>query len=386
MSSFFESLKYDIEKGRRGENIGLDAGEYGLRKMNDLLGGVQSARYDLVGGTTGTGKTSYVDLFYVIAPLLHLFLNPSATTDYKIIYNSLEIGRRKKIVRLACLLLYVLEGVVVDWKELLSYNTTGAILANDKYNLILSLKNVIDFIESKMIFLDGFVNPTRILKTVEAEAKDIGHFRYRKEGVGSIWIDGRVPKDKDGHRQRGYIEEFVLDKEIVVQIITDHIGLLSPEHDSKGGPLLTGKALIDRHSKYNVYYRDKFGFPSVDISQFNRQLSDQNRRRFETLMPQLEDFKESGSPGENADTVLALLNPERYNLPEYREYKVDEMVKMFRAMYVLKNRNGTDMHFSGMRFIGQCGHFAELPEAEYLSTNRLYNEVINFKNKTLDSI
>lgn len=388
MSSFFSDLIEDIERGRRGENYGISVEGSGLDKLGELLGGIQSARYDVIGGGTGTGKTSLVDLMYVVAPLLYLFFNPSVDIDYKIIYNSLEISRRKKIVRIACLLLYILEKIVIDWKEMLSYNSTGEVLADVKYNRVLELKQIIEFIESKMIILDGFVNPTRIKMTVEDYASTIGHFKHRKEGVGTMWKDGKVPNDSKGHRSKGYIEEFVMDKRIVVQVITDHIGLLSPEHEIAGSTnLLTGKKLIDRHSKYGVYYRDKFGFSVVDISQFNRELSDFNRRKFEVLMPQLEDFKDSGNPGENADTVLALLNPERYNIPVYKDYDTQLMPKMFRALYVLKNRNGTDMHFSAMRFIGQCGHFAELPsDPKYLKVNRLYPKITDTNNVTLNDI
>lgn len=385
MSSLFNSLISNIEDGRNGDNFGLSVSGYGLDKLDKLLAGVQPGRYDLVGGGTGTGKTALVDLFYVVTPLLNLYNNLETDLDYHIIYNTLEINTDRKIAKLACLLMYLQYGIILDWKELLSYSSDGEILSDKKYNKVKELGKIIDFIESKITFLDGFVNPTRIKVAVEKLAKENGEIYHRIRKVGSKWIKGDIPKDKSKHPKDGYIRKyFPYNKKKIFQVVTDHLGLLSPEREGGNSNIrLMDKKLIDRHSKYCVYYRDFYRFSVVDVSQFNRELADIQRRKHEQLTPQLEDFKQTGNPAENADTVIAMMNPERYNIDPYYDYLIKEMPKLFRAIFVLKNRNGTDMGMLAMRFIGECGHFCDLPNSKELKVRQLYNKVRDKRNKTL---
>lgn len=388
MSSLFNSLRDNMDAGRRGDNAGIPVEGVGLDKLGSLLAGIQPARYDLIGGGAGTGKTAFVDLFYVVAPLLYLYNNRDSPFKYTVVYNTLEINRHRKIAKLSCLLMYLLYGIVMDWKEVLSYNSTGEVLSDSRYNKILGLEEIINFLEENIIFMDGFVNPTRIKSKVDKLALENGEIKHRIRKVGSRWIKGDIPKDKDKHDKDGYIRQyFPHNPKHIFQIITDHIGLLTPEHESLDSRvLLTGKKLIDRHSKYNVYYRDFYYYSSVDVSQYNRELADVQRRRHEALTPQLEDFKESGNPAENADTVIGWINPERYNIEKYYGYMVSELPKRFRGGFVLKNRNGTDMELIATRFIGECGHFCELPKKAILKSSAKYREVMDLRNKTLYDI
>jgi len=390
MSSFFNELTDDINKGREGGNRGIPVFGVGLDKLSRHLAGIQPARYDLIGSNTGTGKTAFVDIFYVIGPLLWLYNNPTKEFDYNIIYNSLEISRARKLAKLSCLLLYLIHGLIVDWKELLSYNSDGEVLSDKIFDKVKELEPIMDFLESKITFLDGFVNPTRIHVICKQRGLKHGEVKYRTREVGSPWISGEAPRNEAGHIQEGYIQKYFRKDpncKVITQVITDHIGLLSPEHESKESKvLLTNKKLIDKHSRYRIYDRDTYEISSVDVSQFNREISDMNRRRFEELTPQLEDFKETGSPTENADTVFALINPERYNIKKYKDFDITKIPKRFRALFILKDRNGADMITSPLRFIGECGHFCELPSAEYIRDNNLYFKIIDLRNKTLEDI
>lgn len=389
MSSFFGELRDNIDKGREGFNRGIPIKNVGLDKLGSYVSGIQPGRYDLVGGNTGTGKTGFVDLFYVVAPLLYLYDHPDDKFDYNIIYNSLEIGRGRKLAKLACVFLYLLEDIVIDWQELLSYGAAdGEVLSDEKVKKVDKLEPLIDFIESKITFLDGFVNPTRINAIVEKRRNQHGLVKHRKRKVGSKWQLGKAPRDKDGHIQEDYVQKFFAHKEfenLIVEVITDHIGLLSPEREGGGSKVvLVEKRLIDRHSMYRVNNRDDYDVSSVDVSQFNREIAELNRRKFEELTPQLEDFKGSGNTQENADTVFALFNPERYNIDKYKQYDLKELSKRFRSLSVLKNRNGVDMVHKGLRFIGECGHFAELPTPDDLKQDpNLYKMIMDLRNKTL---
>ncbi len=77
--------------------------------------------------------------------------------------------------------------------------------------------------------------------------------------------------------------------------------------------------------------------------------------------PQLSDFKESGNTQEDANVVLALFSPQRYEIPSFRDYNITRLRNRFRSVSILKNRDGEADKILGMKFIGEVGTFSELP-------------------------
>ena len=46
-----------IEKGKKGDNVGISTG---LSKLDKLIGGIQPHRYYLCGAASSVGKTSFI--------------------------------------------------------------------------------------------------------------------------------------------------------------------------------------------------------------------------------------------------------------------------------------------------------------------------------------
>jgi replicative DNA helicase len=142
---------------------------------------------------------------------------------------------------------------------------------------------------------------------------------------------------------------------------------------------------IDRASKMLVFFRNTFKFSPVVVSQFNRSIEGMDRKKQDSVEPQLSDFKDTGATQEDANTVVALFNPFRYGIGTHRGYPILEgnypLRRDYRSGHILKNRDGMDSMSMGFHFQGAVGKFEELPKASDIKANPKLLEAILNKNK-----
>lgn len=74
--------------------------------------------------------------------------------------------------------------------------------------------------------------------------------------------------------------------------------------------------------------------------------------------------KDSGSPIQDSEIVLALFNPHREKLATYRGYDIRQLESKFRVITCLKNRYGESDIEVPCVFYGKIGIFKELPRPE----------------------
>lgn len=341
----FDDFIDDVDYGRYGYNYGLSTG---IPKLDKAINKVQRAGYYLLGGETGTGKTALADQIFVLAPYANFLRNQmNARTEpdkpiikLRVFYYSMEIAAKKKIAKWVCNLMYQRHGLIISINEVYSKQST---LSEEKYQQI---KMARDYIEGMMEYVhifDSPINPYGMYKEVSEYMKKNGVIStYTKEIKGqTLEFSKYTPNDPF---------------EIVI-LIADHIGLIRKEKE-----LLTKKDVIDKDSENSISLRNFFGVTKVAISQFNRDLADMDRRRFTELSPQLQDFKNTGNVSEDAETVLTLFNPLRYNLTEYGGMAIPMLGSRFRSLSILKNRDGEDMLKLNLNFMGEAGHFRDFPD------------------------
>ena len=92
-------------------------------------------------------------------------------------------------------------------------------------------------------------------------------------------------------------------------------------------------------------------------------------------------FAESSSTQNDADVIMALFDPMRYNVPDVSGYNLDKLKdeygnKYFRSLRVIKNTYGADDLRVGLGFFGQVGMFKELKRRKEM-TDADYESVIN---------
>lgn len=76
--------------------------------------------------------------------------------------------------------------------------------------------------------------------------------------------------------------------------------------------------------------------------------------------------KDSGSPIQDSEIVLALFNPYREKLATYRGYDIRQLESRFRVITCLKNRYGESDIEVPCVFYGKVGIFKELPKADQI--------------------
>lgn len=358
---FKELLLEDIERGIKGENIGIPTG---FPLIDSNTNGLQKSMYHLIGGNSGTGKTSYVDIAYVLNPY-DWWLKNRDKTNIKIEweYHSMERNTKYKLAKWTCYKLFKDYNLIMDVPTMLGWSGKKYDIDDEIKKMILKAGEYFDeMFDSKVIRIhDGGTNPTGIYHRLTKVALDNGEVIQKDE-----FTKRYIPKDPNLH----------------IICVNDHIGKLSSELN--GGIRLLGKSLLDKHSEYMGLVRDRYGFIIVDISQFNRSIGSIDRFKNKAVSPEPDDFKESGDMYENADLVLALFNPFKIKVNDFLGYDIPKFIakngeNRFRSISILKNSYGADDIIIGLNFLGENGAFRELPSPEDFKKHpEYYKKAIEF--------
>jgi len=350
--SNFEELEKEIQYGMAGRNSGIPMG---FDRLNRFIG-IRKRMYTLIGGMTGSGKTSFLDDAYVLNPY-DWFISKENITNIKlkIIYRSMERSRIYKLAKWTSRRIFLDQGILIPMNRLLSWNKDNK-LSLDEHDLFLTVKDYIDGLEEVITIIDGPENPIGIAKQLKEHAL----------------ANGKI-EDLDEYNKI-YIEN---DPNTITLVIIDTMNLLKLTKD-----LTSKKAAIDKMSDELRHFRDFYGMSPVVVSQFNREIGNIHRLKQGDVEPQLEDFKESGQTQDDADVVITLFDPSRYaSVQDKSGYKVDKFTdeygaNYFRSLRVNKNSYGEDNIRIGMAFMGQIGLFKELPKKTKI-TEATYSSILD---------
>lgn len=346
--SYFQGLKEEVDNGRAGKNKGIPMG---FDRLNHYIG-LRKKLFFLVGGLTGSGKTSLVDDAFVLNPIDWVLSDENVKNQrLHIIYRSMERSKSYKLGKWIIRKIFLDTGRILPLGKLLGW--TGELNEED-YKLFLSYKDYVDKMSKLITIIDGAENPIGIANGIK---------KYALE-------NGRMIKVSE--HENKYIPD---DPGLITIVVIDHIGLLKRTKD-----LITKKDRIDKMSDELRYARDTYGFTPVVVSQFNREIANIMRIKNGDVEPQLEDFKDSSQTQDDADVVLALFDPMRYKVEDPSGYALDKLrdqfgAKYFRSLRLIKNSYGEDDVRVGLGFLGQVGMFKELPKKKDM-TEEIYTDVI----------
>ena len=344
----FEDLKREVQAGLDGRNNGIPMG---FNRLNKYIG-IRKSMYTLVGGLTGSGKTSFVDDAYVLNPFDWYVNQKTPSLKLHIIYRSMERSRTYKFAKWVSRKIFLDHGIIIPVPKLLGWTDK---MTSDEHDLFLMYEDYMESMKEVITIIDGPENPVGISKHVREHALANG-----------------VVEDVDQYNKK-YIPNN--ENEITIVVI-DHIGLLKTTKD-----LSTKKQLIDKMSDELRYARDMYGYSPVIVSQFNRDINNPIRIKNGDVEPQLEDFAESSQTQNDADVVLALFDPMRYKVADPSGYDLNKLrdefgAKYFRSLRLIKNSYGEDDVRIGLGFLGQVGMFKELPRQRDM-TDSTYNSVLD---------
>lgn len=351
----FELLKQEVQLGLDGRNGGIPMG---FDRLNRYIG-IRKSMYFLVGGLTGSGKTSFIDDAFVLNPFDWYISQKNPGIKLRIIYRSMERTRVYKLAKWVSRRIFLDHGIIVPVPKLLGWTEK---MTADEHDLFLMYEDYIRNMSETITIIDGPENPVGIAKELKAHAVQ----------------NGRI-EQVDEYNKRYFPNN---ENEITIVVI-DHIGLLKTTKDQT-----TKKQAIDKMSDELRYARDFYGYTPVVVSQFNRDISNPIRIKNGDVEPQLEDFAESSQTQNDADVVLALFDPMRYKVADSSGYDLNKLkdqygAKYFRSLRLIKNSYGEDDVRIGLGFMGQIGMFKELKKKNDM-TDSDYEAVVNktyFLNK-----
>lgn len=329
-----------IDRGREGKNLGLDIG---LPKTKLYTDGLLRSTYTVIMGQSASGKTSLALYSYIFKPLYN---NENVT----ILYFSLELSTEVLLGKI--LSLYLLEKYSIDisYKEILS---RGKILNDELYEVIVEASDWLKSVEHKLIIYDKPLNAKRFSAITLKELAKKGDF---------------IP-----HQNR---QEYAPnDSEHIFQIVIDHLSLV------RKSPGNTKKEEMDLISSEAVRFKNMCGVSPLFIMQVNRDSTSMDRRKGGFQLPQMSDSKDSGSPIEDSDVTMAIFNPYKEKLANYKGYDVKQLAEKARSICILKNRFGdADLEIM-CAFYGRSGYWVELPSPKEIYDYDHYSNILNVLNK-----
>ena len=351
----FDQLKQEVQLGLDGRNGGIPMG---FDRLNRYIG-IRKSMYFLVGGLTGSGKTSFIDDAFVLNPFDWYINQTNPGVKLRIIYRSMERSRTYKFAKWISRRIFLDHGLIIPVSKLLGWNEK---MTKDEHDLFLMYEDYMGRMDDIITIIDGPENAVGIAKELKAHALE----------------NGRI-EQVDEYNKRYFPNN---ENEVTIVVI-DHIGLLKTTKDQT-----TKKQAIDKMSDELRYARDFYGYTPVVVSQFNRDISNPIRIKNGDVEPQLEDFAESSQTQNDADVVLALFDPMRYKVADASGYDLDKLkdqlgAKYFRSLRLIKNSYGEDDVRVGLGFMGQIGMFKELPKRSHM-TDSDYEAVVDktfFLNK-----
>ena len=346
----FDILDAEVNKGLAGKNKGIPMG---FDRLTNYVG-IRKGMYYLIGGNTGSGKTSFIDDAFVLNPVDWSLSKEGRESGIKVKvwYRSMERSRAYKMAKWMSRKIFIDQGILIPVGKLLGWKE---VMTKDEHDLYLHYKDYMNELCEVVTLIDGPENPVGIAKELKVYAEANGTIEQLDK-----WNKVYIPNDPNE----------------ITMVVVDHIGLLKT---TTAQP--TKKDAIDKMSDELRFARDFYGYSPVVVSQFNRSISNPTRIKNGDVEPQLEDFADSSSTQNDADVVMGLFDPIRYKVADPSGYNLDKLVdsfgaKYFRSLRVIKNSYGEDDIRIGMGFLGQVGMFKELPRKKEI-TDDDYEAIIN---------
>ena len=336
MLSIFDRVLDQIEENRHKKDNCIPFSEK-LPRFSRFVSGIEKKKYYLISGASGSGKSQFVDEFFVFNPL-EFVLENETNVKVKILYYSFELDADTKVKQWIRRRLYNKYGLIVDAQTI---DSVGYYRPSDA--VMMAIKETREFFEKagehiKMI--DTPKTAKEILAEIHEFAKTNGKIH---ETNGEF--DYYEPSEKDQY----------------VIVIVDHYSLLKVPNNNI-------KASIEELSQGFVDIRNKYGYTLVPLQQQSAESENIEHFKLSKLEPSKQGLAESKLTYNDCDLALGLFCPYKHELKSYRSYNIGELGDNFRNLSVFKHRYGVPHLNTGLYFDGCVGYFKELPKGKEMTS------------------
>lgn len=319
-----------------------------VRFQDDFIG-IEQGKYYCITSSTKGAKTQFTSYMFLYTPILYAYNHPDKLR-LKIFYYPLEESKESIVARFMSFLLYVKSGIRVAPIDLRSTNN-NKVLDNSILDLLESdeYQDILRFFEKTVIFSSS-TNPSGVWFECKKYAQEHGHVVTKKQKVkGQLGetqevdtFDYYVPDDPDEYRV----------------IIFDHASLVSTENG------MSLKQSMDKLSEYCVILRNKYAFTPVIIQQQAFAGESLDAFKENKLRPTIANLADSKYISRDANVVLGLFSPAKYDLREYMGYDITKLKDSVRFLEVIVNRDGCMGGLIALYFDGAVCFFKELPKPD----------------------
>ena len=316
-------------------------------------------------------KSQFASFMFLYIPILYAYHNRDKVR-VKIFYAPLEESKQKVIMRFMRYLLYTQSGfrIRVTHQELTSTNE-GSPVDESVLNALESeeYRDIMDFFESRVEFLDGIKNPTGIYKRVVQYAVEHGR-RITQQVTITNDFGETTTVDKVVDYKPNDPDEYVI-------ILTDHVGLLQEE---KGKDK---RETIKKFSEYMMEVRDKYRYIPVVVQQQNVEVQSMDAYKMNRISPNPGTLADCKDTRYDCNVMLGLTNPYAARLNTFLKYDITKLKDNQRFLEVMLSRDGTQNAMKALYFDGAVSYFKELPRPDAPEFNaymeRVYATIENLR-------
>ena len=297
--------------------------------------------YGVTASTKGA-KSQFVNWLFVFNVLEYAYANQDKVR-VKIVYYSLEEQPEDLFKRWICYLLRKRRGWKVSLSEL---NSDEVELRQEVLNEITSdgMVALMDWYEES-VSLRTESRPEVIIRELEDDLAKEGEVVYEdvEDELGEMT---KVPKSYKPHDDKLYF----------ISVI-DHVSLLSemPGKDLR-------QTLVWFSREYNVRMRNFYKCIPVCVQQQDFAGDRQSSKEASKGEPTRAGASDSKYLARDLSMLIGVYAPSHFGVPEYLGYDIMRLKDRCRFISVLANRHGVIGGKIGMRFIGECAWFEELPK------------------------
>jgi replicative DNA helicase len=364
MEKIFDTLRnkiiYNKEKKEAGNVTSISLP---FPRLAERYPGWVKGVYTILTASSGVGKTKAAKFFAITSVQNFIRANPSVKV--KVFYFALEENKESFWLSLFSTLLYERFGISMSSKELLSLGNHT--ISDNTLKAINTIQDEINELEQHIEVIDHIFNPYGIYKIVRDyfNNPELGEFEIMHTENGDF-------KGKFKYK----------DENTYVFVVTDQINLLTPDRNNEFGE--PQKNLHEAMSFYSKEYCLKHMCKRLDCVVINiqQQAADKEKQEYykgqsidKKLEPSLDGLADNKLTQRDADLVLGIFAPTRYELDTYRKYNIKKLRDKYRCLVFLKDRHfGLANQYVHLYFDGASNIFKELPPVDEM-TEEIYERI-----------
>ncbi len=369
-----QEVKDNRERKLKG---GFNSIPFGHKRLMHYIPGVQKRNITIVTANSGVGKSKLTKNLYAFRPVEFVLNNPGSGLDVTVKYFCLEEPAKAWTQSHDCYTLKTIHGDRVSIKELKSMldpEDPHAVVNAEIIDKLDALDAYFDRFDEKVHLIDDIRRPYAIYKHVQDYMETLGDWTLKPV---KFWDPvAKVLKTKMGR------DKFILkNPNHYVIVIIDHLALIEPE---KGQTL--HEAIRIFSSRYATNLRNVYDCAVIMVQQ---QSSEKEKQQYtykgasieSKLEPSLDGLGDCKLTQRDADEVIGLFAPDRYEIAEHEGYDISKLNDNYRSLSILKSRDGMPNKRLALFFDGATNYFSELPKKADM-TRKHYDKVYELSGRS----